>query len=439
MSQTTCSHRTTKKQRSASCCERFCELSFAYLYTYTYLNTIHCTVVTQHSVTQLRRSASSSFHPNMSCEVANSPFADPGFASPFNVDNAQGDKPDYVALGDFKYSFGPTDQSCVNPQNLSNAGSPSAHFDPTLAPDFTPDNYPPDFNSVPTAPYFQSVEQPFGASTFPPHLQNQHLHRRSVSEPPDGALLHHHQQQNQPPHPNAPVTFHRDGQLLHITRGATRPSTKRTKQPRAQPYQRSPRQPPSIQSRYQLRRTHTQPTHLPPTSVPHGLPVGHPLQQQQQMVPVPHHVPFEQLPHEPQYVSSRVCTPAPEAIDPFLGASTQTPAVAHMGDHARGPFEGHGNNTPPAESVVIRMGVEELRSLITEVVQKAVGGLQGESSVADVGVISQEQVDEAVGSMQAEQSAVGVSEVAEGGEDGVLVAMATSTEEAVYAKPGADL
>jgi hypothetical protein len=110
-----------------------------------------------------------------------------------------------------------------------------------------------------------------------------------------------------------------------------------------------------------------------------------------------------------------------------------------MADHARGPFEGHGNNTPPAESVVIRMGVEELRSLITEVVQKAVGGLQGERSVADVGVISQEQVDEAVGSMQAEQSAVGVSEVAEGGEDGVLVAMATSTEEAVYAKPGADL
>jgi len=25
---------TTKKERSASCCERFCELSFAYLYTY---------------------------------------------------------------------------------------------------------------------------------------------------------------------------------------------------------------------------------------------------------------------------------------------------------------------------------------------------------------------------------------------------------------------
>jgi hypothetical protein len=76
----------------------------------------------------------------MSCEVANSPFAEPGFASPFHVDNAPGDKVDYAALGDFNYTFGPADQSCVNPQNLSNAGSPSATFDPTLTPDFTPDN-----------------------------------------------------------------------------------------------------------------------------------------------------------------------------------------------------------------------------------------------------------------------------------------------------------
>jgi hypothetical protein len=367
----------------------------------------------------------------MSCEVANSPFAEPGFASPFHVDNAPGDKVDYTALGDFNYTFGPADQSCVNPQNLSNAGSPSATFDPTLTPDFTPDNYPPDFNGIPATPYFQSVEQPFGASSFPPHLQNQHLHRRSVSEPPDGALLHHHQQ-HQSPHPNTPMTFHRDGQLLHITRGATRPPTKRAKQTRTQPYQRSPRQPPPIQSRYQLRRTQAQPTHLPPTSVPHGLPVNHPLAQQQM---VPHHVPFEQLPHEPQYVSSRVCTPAPEAIDPFLGASTQAPAVAHMGDHARGAFEGHQNNSSVAESVVIRMGVEELRSLITEVVQKAVGGRQSDKSIADVDLVSQEQVDEAVAGVQVDQSVEGVNEaVVDDGEDEVLVAMATSTDDIVDAK-----
>lgn len=371
----------------------------------------------------------------MSCEVATSPFAGPGFASSFNVDNAEGDKADFAALRDFNYSFGPPDQNCVDPQNLSNAGSPSAHFDPTLTPNFTSDNYPPDFNGAPAAPYFQSVEQPFGAPAFPLHLQNQHLHRRSVSEPPDGALLHYHQQQqDHPPHPNAPVTFHRDGQLLHITRGASRPPSKRAKQSRAQPYQRSPRQPLPIQSRYQLRR---QPIHLPPTSAPNGLPVGHPLQQQQM---VPHHVAFEQVPHQPQYVSSRVCTPAPEAIDPFLEGSAHAPVIADMGSHGRGASRGQQNNTPVAESVVIRMGVQELRELIEEAVQKAVGGLQGDGSVADVGLVAQEQVDEVVANCQVTQSAVDVNGiVVDGGGDEVLAAMAASADEPVDAKPDAVL
>lgn len=94
---------------------------------------------------------------------------------------------------------------------------------------------------------------------------------------------------------------------------------------------------------------------------------------------------------------------------------------------------------PVAESVVISMGVEELRSLITEVVQKAVGGLQGDRAVAGGGVISQEQVDETVGGVQVEQSAGGVNEVVEGGEDEVLKAMTGSTDDAVDAKPNADL
>lgn len=156
---------------------------------------------------------------------------------------------------------------------------------------------------------------------------------------------------------------------------------------------------------------------------------------------VQRHVPFEQLSHEPQYVSSRVCTPAPEAIDPFIGGSTQTPAVANMGDHGRGAFEGHGHGTPIAESVVLRMGVEELRSLITEVVQKAVGGLQGDRSVADVDPVAQQQVvDEAVAGMQVDQSAECVNEiVVDGGEDDMLLAMATSTDDAVDAKPDSGL
>lgn len=148
-------------------------------------------------------------------------------------------------------------------------------------------------------------------------------------------------------------------------------------------------------------------------------------------------MPFEQLPHQPQYVSSRVCTPAPEAIDPFLEVSTHAPAIADMGSHGRGAFGGQQNNTSVAESVVIRMGVQELRELIAEAVQKALGGLQGEKSVADVGLVAQGQVDEVVASGQNDQSAVDMNEVVvnNGGEE-VLAAMAASTDDVIDVKTG---
>ena len=155
---------------------------------------------------------------------------------------------------------------------------------------------------------------------------------------------------------------------------------------------------------------------------------------------VPHHVPFEQLPHQQQYVSSRVCTPAPEAIDTFLEVSTATPAVANMGDHGRGVFEGQHNNMPVAESVVIRMGVQELRELIAEAVQKAVGELQGDRSVVNVSLVAQEQVDEVVANSEVTQSAVDVNRVVvDDGGDEVLAAMTTSTDNVVDAKPDAVL
>lgn len=115
-----------------------------------------------------------------------------------------------------------------------------------------------------------------------------------------------------------------------------------------------------------------------------------------------------------------------------------------MGDHARGAFEGHVNGTPVAGSMVIRMGVDELRLLITEVVQKALGGLQSDRPIADDSLISQEQVDEAVGSAQADQAATGVSDVfVDDGGDDVLAAIATSTDDdddvVVDAKPDTSL
>jgi hypothetical protein len=366
----------------------------------------------------------------MSCEVANSPFPDPGFASPFDIDGAHGDsKVDFTSLKEFNYTFGTADNSFVDPQNLSNAGSPSCHFDPSLAPDFAPNIYPTDLNAVPASPYFQSLEQPFNNHIAPPHLQNQHLHRRSVSEPPDGALLHHHA-----PHLHGPVTLHRDGQPLGVSR-VNAPLIKRAKQSRAQPYKRSPRQPQQHQSRYQLRRTHTQSTHLPPTSVPYGMLVDRSAQPQQM-----HNMPFQQMPHEPQYVSSRVCTPAPEAIDPFLDASPM-PMVAPM--IAQGAFQSQtGNDTPGSKSVTIKMGVDELRTMITEVVQKAVQGLQvgTSNSTTTIDVFAQEHaVDEAMESIQANESAACVNTLAGLDTGDEVVAVAASLDEAGEIQDETDL
>ena len=111
-----------------------------------------------------------------------------------------------------------------------------------------------------------------------------------------------------------------------------------------------------------------------------------------------------------------------------------------MGDHGRGVFEGQQNNMPVAESVVIRMGVQELRELITDVVQKAVGGFQGDRAVADPGLVAQEQVDEVVASGQLTQSTGNVNgAVVEDGGDEMLAATATSTDDVVDATPVAVL
>jgi hypothetical protein len=72
---------------------------------------------------------------------------------------------------------------------------------------------------------------------------------------------------------------------------------------------------------------------------------------------------------------SRVCTPAPEAVDPMLNASPpNVPMVPHIGDF--GTINNVPNSMPVQRAVVIKMGVEELRALITDVVQKAIDGLQ---------------------------------------------------------------
>ena len=100
-----------------------------------------------------------------------------------------------------------------------------------------------------------------------------------------------------------------------------------------------------------------------------------------------------------------------------------------------GAFEshGHGPNTPVAESVVIRMGVEELRLLISEVVREAVGGMgmQGGRGLGAEVVGVEVGVEEGIGGAD-EPVAVAVFEGGkeEEGEDEVL-AILNSTGEGV--------
>lgn len=319
----------------------------------------------------------------MSCEVARSPFSEPA-PSPFNtnttINTNQNDKVDLSPMSEFNSDF--NSLHYVDPQNLSNAGSPSYNPNTTLTPDFTPDAYPQDFGSTPGSPYFQSIEQSFGAPFIPTQLPTQHLHRRSVSEPPDGSVMHHF------PQLDSPVIFHRDGHNLGMPR-SNAPQVKKLKASHVQPYQRSQRQQPPPQSRYQLRRAYTQSSRLPPTSAPVGMNANTPPPLQRMIQHRQRQGPFD---HELQFVSSRVCTPAPEAVDPFLAASSApvAPQATSSGhSHVRGaglPQDGvQGHNELAHKSVVIEMGVEELRALVTEAVQKAVEGLQVANKSAESG------------------------------------------------------
>ena len=105
-------------------------------------------------------------------------------------------------------------------------------------------------------------------------------------------------------------------------------------------------------------------------------------------------------------MSSRVCTPAPEAADPFLGGlpptptTTGAPAFHHLGGGSlTSPQQQQQQQASPENLVVVKMGVEELRALITDVVQKAVEGLRAaenekaKSAAVDVDV----DVDASVG------------------------------------------
>ncbi|KAK3680271.1 hypothetical protein LTR78_000649 [Recurvomyces mirabilis] len=315
----------------------------------------------------------------MACKVA-PPFRDCGLDESFSTGN-QIDHGLEELMQFNNSSF--VDGSSINPQVLSNPPSPAAS---------SHDQRPMD---IPTSPYFQSIEQSdTGAFTQASSLR--HEFRRSVSEPPGGRPVPGHPHgQGQPQ-----MVFHRDQHWLgHQTHNPHRlKSLPKGKQNyRAQPYGVHPKArgaPVHQQHQYQLRRTQTQPfpTHLvAPTSMP--MPMMTPPQQAMHVShPYPATLnhgfashghgpqpgissPMPSVPEQPSiHLTSRVCTPTPEAV--------LTPAYQALIDPAL-----TAPTTPlptPAASVdtiskvtTLQMTPDELKAIITEAVQKAFATLGG--------------------------------------------------------------
>ena len=341
----------------------------------------------------------------MSCDVASrasSPFSESPFEEEWKNFGGNDDVGGLGAIVQFNANFdfdgGESSGGVIDPQLLSNASSPasnystqlfnnnengpsnatSADFKPTFIQDDTGDlsqtsgqdngeifnKYPAptDFNqaSPNSTPYFNSIEMSTSAMQQRPiyassPLRNQ-LHRRSVSEPPGGIPGNHFQPKPCPPAHT--VTFHREGTPLGTPKsqnGIHFRSVPRHKHPyRQQPYTIYKRG--GGLERGQLRRSQTQPLHAlgGPTSVPTMHQVR-PHMQPQMMV--------QSTMPQPQFVSSRVCTPAPSPtqervlespirLDPAL--SSPSVGVKRKG-----------------QAVAIPVTPEELSAMITDAVQKA--------------------------------------------------------------------
>ncbi|KAI6827379.1 hypothetical protein KC332_g5506 [Hortaea werneckii] len=238
---------------------------------------------------------------------------------------------------------------------------------------------------------------------FNPGISPYQSRQRSISEPPaDFTMDRYHEQQ-------APVqmTFHRNGHYLGDP--AKYPRNRSQKKvlkslPKHKRDQlravadarnnRSDQQP--IQQRYHLRRTQTQPARPPmaaPTSAPtHILPP----QQQEDQYMVPHQMQngpnFENLPPAAdgqRYISSRICTPAPE---PFPGPTSQITMSSHYQQHQSMAIdprltESTGPVSNAVAGVTVPLTAEQIKQIITDAVGEAIGkqfGSRGEGVVESV-------------------------------------------------------
>ncbi|KAK5736098.1 hypothetical protein LTS12_026280 [Elasticomyces elasticus] len=346
----------------------------------------------------------------MACETASSPFSEHRIEDSWMKTTEHGNG--FDALAEFNTTFGGgSNHGTIDPHMLSNPPSPANSFtsdfhipgvDQTMSPQASNGLgiYPHDFGS-PHAPYYSTdSHHTTGTSSFTSSGMR-HEFRRSVSEPPGGLPLQHVQMHNNGPQ----MTFNRNGHFI----GNLQPpqlqrlkSLPKSKSARSQPYKTKM----SGQQRYQLRRTQTQPVrqHTAPTSTPSMMapPSSHPHPYPPALGPAfsPHmvgHQVFEPLPTVPEqrsYISSRVCTPTPDevsggqsqqAIDPML---TAPPTPADRQDKA----------------VTVALTVDQLKSMITEAVQKAVRGLGSkveESASENVALESDELVVQSIEGAQA--------------------------------------
>jgi hypothetical protein len=105
---------------------------------------------------------------------------------------------------------------------------------------------------------------------------------------------------------------------------------------------------------------------------------------------------------ESHFATSRVCTPAPEAVDPVLSAlPSVAPTVPQTDSAGMQPLS--RNDTLVQRAVMIKMGVEELRTLIAEVVQRVIDGAQtvksepkSDESNTDAAIVDETVVGNAV-------------------------------------------
>ncbi|KXT15916.1 hypothetical protein AC579_5514 [Pseudocercospora musae] len=258
-----------------------------------------------------------------------------------------------------------------------------------------------------STPYFQSIEtNPAPAYQPSPLRHEQHfMHRRSVSEPPADMG------QN--------VFFTRSDHYLGEPIGQPKPrpvkSLPRNKNQRSQPY--PPRQstrnhphPQALQSqpgfRPGMQRSQTQPVHAqqyaptssPMSNFPHA--ISPPRQ------PYIQHPSPATMMHEQQYTpmtTTRVCTPVPEAI--MASPPMIDPALSQASTPSR---------VEKRQTVSIPVSLEELRNMIFDAVQKAIGEekTQCSTQVDDVSegvsprqrrqIHTEEVVDEGAGVMKTE-------------------------------------